>query len=433
MRTILVERSCWLTLAISLLLLWAGRAAAVVTFDWATVGDPNNAADTLVMTKGVTADGTTGYGSVGYTYDIAKTHVTNTQYTEFLNAVDPDGSEAHPILGNRNGIFNPNMSSMEIDAAHTGGIDVDLATPGIDGSRYSVKSGQENYPATWINWASSARFVNWLHNGQGTGDTENGVYDMSLLSGPFASPATFPPRQAGATVFIPSEDEFYKAAYYDPTKNGGSGGYWEYGVQSNTPPTSEGPSGGATSANYALTDGVPGVSGDTYWQNTVPPNEFDGSLDHLTNVGAYVNATSFYGLHDVDGLLYQWTEGLKTHSSGTDFPAYRGGAWFHTSERNGAAFRALYSWAESASHANYGLRLAMPAAAIEGDFDGDGDVDGDDFLKWQRDDGSAAGLLAWETNYGAGGLAAVASVPEPSSAALLIAMAAAGALCRQRR
>ena len=41
-----------------------------VTFDWVTVGDP-------------------GFGGVDYSYRISKHEVTNTQYTEFLNAVQP--------------------------------------------------------------------------------------------------------------------------------------------------------------------------------------------------------------------------------------------------------------------------------------------------------------------------------------------------------
>ena len=54
------------------------------------------------------------------------------------------------------------------------------------------------------------------------------------------------------------------------------------------------------------------------------------------------------------------------------------------------------------------------------DFDGNGYVDGADFLLWQRD--PTVGLLAdWETNYGTVVLlsAASAAVPEPSSMALL--------------
>ena len=54
-----------------------------------------------------------------------------------------------------------------------------------------------------------------------------------------------------------------------------------------------------------------------------------------------------------------------------------------------------------------------------GDFDGDGDVDGADFLEWQRTDGTPAGLTEWQNNFG-NPLSAVTSVPEPSSLVLLV-------------
>lgn len=448
MRTPLVRTSCLIALAVALPLFSAGIAEAVVSFDWVTVGDPNNSADTLVMTKGMTADNTTGYGSVGYDFQIAEKHVTNSQYVEFLNGADPDGNEPGPIFGNPNGIYNPNMSLSAIGTtgiAYTGGIDFNGGA--AVGSKYSAKSGQENYPATWINWASGARFVNWLHNGQGTGDTENGVYDMSLLSPSSANPLLYPPRQAGATVFMPSEDEFYKAAYYDPTK-GGTGGYWEYGVQSNTAPVSEAPSGGATSANYATAAGASGSLDDIYWQNG---STFDDSLDYLTDVGSYTSATSYYGIHDADGLIYQWTEGTKTHSIGTEFPAYRGGGWHDSSERNGAAFRALYSFADAASYAWFGLRLAQPASEtfLAADFNEDGDVDDIDLGIWEASYGidadadangdgesSGADFLVWQQQYTGDLLplsAVAASVPEPSSVVLLVPLVAASVLRRQRR
>jgi hypothetical protein len=61
-----------------------------------------------------------------------------------------------------------------------------------------------------------------------------------------------------------------------------------------------------------------------------------------------------------------------------------------------------------------------------GDFDGDSDVDGRDFLVWQRGNSpsrlSAGDLLDWRNNYGTGGLGAVA-VPEPGTLLLLVAAA----------
>ncbi|TWU28635.1 BNR repeat-containing protein [Bythopirellula polymerisocia] len=59
---------------------------------------------------------------------------------------------------------------------------------------------------------------------------------------------------------------------------------------------------------------------------------------------------------------------------------------------------------------------------ISGDFDNDGDVDGADFLEWQRNDGTLAGLAAWQNNYGAPSLlsASSATVPEPNNLLLML-------------
>jgi hypothetical protein len=71
----------------------------------------------------------------------------------------------------------------------------------------------------------------------------------------------------------------------------------------------------------------------------------------------------------------------------------------------------------------------------EGDFDDDGDVDGRDFLIWQRGGSpsslGAGDLTLWQTNYGVGGLATISAVPEPSS--LILLMSAALCLGRGKR
>ena len=53
------------------------------------------------------------------------------------------------------------------------------------------------------------------------------------------------------------------------------------------------------------------------------------------------------------------------------------------------------------------------------DLDGDGDVDVADLMEWQRSDGSAAGLAAWESSFTGAPEMALAAVPEPASAMLL--------------
>ena len=68
------------------------------------------------------------------------------------------------------------------------------------------------------------------------------------------------------------------------------------------------------------------------------------------------------------------------------------------------------------------VAITATANAIPGDFDGDGDVDGDDLKEWQRSDGTAAGHTAWQNNYGAPAPvnASSSSVPEPGSACLAV-------------
>src|SRR3990172_3000991 len=78
---------------------------------------------------------------------------------------------------------------------------------------YSVASDWANRPVNDVSFWDAARFANWLHNGQpigeqGPGTTEDGAYhdvgDQSLFG-----------RNPGAKFFIPTEDEWYKAAYHE--------------------------------------------------------------------------------------------------------------------------------------------------------------------------------------------------------------------------
>ncbi len=90
---------------------------------------------------------------------------------------------------------------------------------------------------------------------------------------------------------------------------------------------------------------------------------------------------------------------------------------------DGAAFASNFSVVGSSGSDDYILTSLLSPAGPDGDFDGDGDVDGNDFLTWQRDDATVPGLANWESDYGTpaplSGLAA-ASVPEPASGVLLM-------------
>ena len=84
-------------------------------------------------------------------------------------------------------------------------------------------------------------------------------------------------------------------------------------------------------------------------------------------------------------------------------------------------FRFYFMGVNSAT--NERTRVVGPITLFEtpgspGDYNGDGKVDGLDFLTWQSDDASQSGLAEWEANYG--NTSSAASVPEPSAMTLVL-------------
>jgi hypothetical protein len=92
---------------------------------------------------------------------------------------------------------------------------------------------------------------------------------------------------------------------------------------------------------------------------------------------------------------------------------------------------------------------ALPPDTVAGDFDGDEDVDGNDFLVWQRELGAGAGspadgngdgivdgldLTQWKDNFGSSSATAIAAnVPEPTAGSLSLFIAAVFAAFKRRR
>jgi len=289
--------------------------ARAVTIDMVRVGNSGNAGDT------------TGYGGVGAVYDIGKYEVTIAQYTEFLNAV----AATDPY-----GLYSTDMATYLNVAG--------ISQSGSSGSyTYSVINNggsSGNRPVTFVSWFDAARFANWMQNGQGSGSTETGAY--TLVAGQTSGVA--PAKNPGAQFYIPTENEWYKAAYYSPVKGGvGSPGYYTYATRSDAGPGNTIGSG-ANQANY--NNGVFAVTQSA----TIDPNQ-----NYLTNVGAFTNSASYYGTFDQSGNVYEWNDltGAADSSRGYRGGDYGGDATFLQSAQRGTVDPA-YEGLDT------GFRLAAP-------------------------------------------------------------------------
>jgi formylglycine-generating enzyme required for sulfatase activity len=211
---------------------------------------------------------------VPYVFEIAKYEVTNEQYIEFLNAVAK--SDPH-------GLWSESMGAPLLKDNGQGGIQENLpvfaSRTGMPGSyRYECLPGWERKPVVYVSFPDAMRFANWLHNGKG--DTERGAYDLS--KGPLA------PREKESRVWIPSEDEWYKAAYFQPQEKGGpAGGYWRYATRSNEEPKAV--KTASTLPNAAIFDN-------------------SNAFRRIAPVGSVPMAASFYGTLDQSGNAWEWND-----------------------------------------------------------------------------------------------------------------------------
>jgi sulfatase modifying factor 1 len=134
-------------------------------------------------------------------------------------------------------------------------------------------------PVTYVSFFDTLRFANWMNNGQGSASTETGAY--TLLGG-----TTLPSnwatvtRNADAKVVLTSENECYKAAYYDPTTTS----YFDFPTRSNADTVCSAPTSTANRANCG------------------------SAVGGLTVKGSYTGSASPYGTFDQGGNAFEWNE-----------------------------------------------------------------------------------------------------------------------------
>jgi formylglycine-generating enzyme required for sulfatase activity len=252
-------------------------------FQWATITDAGNPA------YGGGPNGElAGRGSVGYDYRISRLELTSGQFLEFVNSAWKSSSTPMPawFIG-------------------SSGIQ-----PGLQGP-YHLRDDIPNaamVPVIGLNWRVAAQYCNWLHNDKSSDPSAllSGAYDVSTFGtnpdGTFTDQLTHSPD---AKFWIPTLDEWMKAAHYDPNRYGtGEGGWWESPNGTDVPLISGPPGIGQTSG-----------AGTFQWSSTpvyIP-------------LGSYADVQSPWGLWDVSGGASEWTE--EVFNPG--FPQDRGldGSW----------------------------------------------------------------------------------------------------------
>ncbi len=265
-------------------LVWVGAAQAAL-IDTVRVGDAGNVAEPGY-----------GHGAVPYVYSIGKFEVTQGQWMAFLNAVART-SDPYRLYSTGEGFG--------------------ITRSGSPGNyTYAAKNGDPywlNLPVPYVTFWDAARFANWLHNGQPTGDpgpstTEDGAYTLNGYMGDDGHTIT---RNPDARWAVPTLDEWFKAAYY----KGGStdAGYWRYPTQSDSPPTGVAPPG---------TTEPPGSANWHYGG--------DWRYYYMTPVGAYVDSPGPYGSFDQGGNLWERTE-TSTLVAGYWRRVYCDGSYANTS------------------------------------------------------------------------------------------------------
>jgi formylglycine-generating enzyme required for sulfatase activity len=197
-------------------------------------------------------------------------------------------------------------------------------------------------PVNFVSWFDAARVSNWLMNGAlSSSSTEAGAY--TLVDG--QTTGTAPAVNPGATFYVPTEDQWYKAAYY---KGGGtSAGYWNYATQSDSDP-------------MAVTAGSTGIgsAGSTgNFTNYDYGADWNSQNGNVTTVGTN-GGPSFYGAFDMSGNLFEWND--LTGAAGSS-RRLRGGDCFNNAFYLSPS--SSFSYAPSFEDINIGFRLASPVAA----------------------------------------------------------------------
>ncbi len=249
------------------------------------------------------------YGTVAYPFMLARCEISNRQWVDFLNSV---ATQSDPF-----GLYNPAMTTGAL-----GGIDRIVEADGH--FVYRCKANWENRPVNYIGWYDLARYANWMHYdrpsggkselGSTEGNARQGAYDTTdfedIRSGHKKVYHDFGKRNSFAKYWIPNQNEWYKAAYYDPKKFGPRK-YWNFATRTDDPPVAMKSSLSAGGCNYLQSNHL--AEGPPYF---------------LAEVDSYKKSPSYYGTVQQGGNVWEWLEDWQYGVPGIH--GLRGGSFGYT-------------------------------------------------------------------------------------------------------
>jgi len=217
-------------------------AAGMAQATWVTIGNAENAAQSP-SNRDHRSTGGDGYGAVGYTYQISKYAVSIADWQTFH-----DSGTSGKV-----GTFNSTYNYWN------------------DGTRNVGTTA----PAIRISFHQAAQYCNWLT----TGNASQGAYTINT-SGAVTAIDRYFRNESGMLYVLPSENEWFKAAYY----NGTTEKYTLYAHGADTAPPKSGD--GSTGWNYdnALSPSEP-------WTVDKGTEEQNGTFNMMGNVWEWVEDT----------------------------------------------------------------------------------------------------------------------------------------------
>ncbi len=285
----------------------------------------------LIVPNGADRAAADTFGSGDNTFDIEFVSIGDpNNVADITGSPNPVGSVSYKY---RMGTYE--ISEQMIDKANAeGGLNITKDTRGAE------------KPATSVSWNEAARFINWLNISSGStpaykfalqpgegGYSANVDIELWTASDPGYNPNNRY-RNSSARYFLPSVDEWYKAAYYDPS----GGVYYNYPTGSDSVPTP--------------------VASGTAMGTAVYNNDFATGLADITLTGGL----SPYGTMGQGGNVFEWEETSFDLVNGPPSTAARGLRGGHSKSHSISLLSSHRIGDESTIEANgFGFRVASKA------------------------------------------------------------------------